>query len=231
MTVNPPAPQSQSGRAYDELRSNILRGEFGPREPLKPQDLADELGVSLAVVREALLRLVGEGLADRRPNRGFAVPDVGDHRWQEIAEARATLEPEVLRLAIDRGDLTWESGLRAAHHTLSRTPMRDGPGPQISEAWTHAHHQFHRALLEGCGNAVLLDTYERLWNLSELARRWSASATPGRDYLGEHAAMEEAALDRDADRAAAALRAHVLRTAAVLGGPDRREDEADAGDR
>lgn len=80
-----------------------------------PGCLAKEQGVSLAVVREALVRVVGEGLADRLPNRGFAVPAFSDRRWQEIAEARRTVEPVVLRMSIERGDIDWEARVRAAH--------------------------------------------------------------------------------------------------------------------
>ncbi|WP_205314757.1 hypothetical protein [Nonomuraea lactucae] len=49
--------------------------------------------------------MVGECLADRLPNRGFAVPPFSDGRWQEIAETRWTIEPVVLRMSIERGDV------------------------------------------------------------------------------------------------------------------------------
>ncbi|WP_432840186.1 FCD domain-containing protein [Dactylosporangium sp. CA-092794] len=51
----------------------------------------------------------------------------------------------------------------------------------------------------------------------ELARRWSAEGGPARDYVGEHRALEEAALARDADTAAALLERHVSLTVAGLG--------------
>lgn len=214
--MEPQAGVSPAARAYAALRGRILGGALAPEQPLRPQELADELGVSLAVVRESLLRLVGEGLADRNPNRGFAVPAAGPGRWEEISDARAAIEPATLRLAVERGDLAWEAGVRAAFHTLSRTPVHDGDGPAVTDAWSDAHHRFHRALLEGCGNAVLLETFERLWRQSELARRWSALASPATARLGEHAALEGAALARDADGAAAALTAHLRRTTAIL---------------
>jgi DNA-binding GntR family transcriptional regulator len=208
--------RSRSVRVHEALRAGVLTGRYVPEQPLKPQELANEHGVSLAVVRESLLRLVGEGLAVRFQNKGFAVPPVSAERWQEIAEARANTEPNMLRLAIERGDLAWEARVRAAHHTLSRTPLYDGDSTVVSEEWARAHHDFHRALLEGCGNSVLLDTFERLWDASELARRWSATASPGRDIAGEHEHLEHAALDRDPDAAADALARHLGATAAVL---------------
>jgi DNA-binding GntR family transcriptional regulator len=206
-----------SERLYASLRAAVLHGEFAPREPLKPQELATRHGVSLAVAREALLRLVGEGLADRLPNRGFAVPATGARRWQQIAEARATIEPATLRLAIERGDLDWEARVRAAHHRLAGTPPYEKDGDaHYSDAWAEAHRLFHRTLLEGSGNDVLLATFDRLWTDSELARRWSVSHTPRRDAATEHREIEEAALARDAERAADLLRRHLDRTAAGL---------------
>ena len=208
---------SEQVHAY--LRDAIMRGRHSPGEALKPQDIAKEQGVSLAVVREALVRLVGDGLADRLPNRGFAVPAFSDRRWQEVAEARRTVEPLVLRLSVERGDLDWEARVRATHHRLARTPaFAAGEGRYYSAEWAEAHRIFHRTLLEGCGNPVLLETFDRLWTASELARRWSAHRTPGRDHLAEHALLEGTALARDADAAAEALVRHLtLTTAGLIG--------------
>lgn len=173
--------------------------------------------MSLAVVREALVRVVGEGLADRLPNRGFAVPAFSDRRWQEVAEARRTIEPVMLRMSIERGDLDWEARVRAAHHRLVRTaPYAPEEGVNYTEAWAEAHRLFHRALLEGCGNPVLLETFDRLWTASELARRWSAHRRPDRDGEAEHRRLEETALARDADTAAEVLTRHLTMTAAAL---------------
>ncbi|MEV1024374.1 GntR family transcriptional regulator [Streptomyces sp. NPDC050264] len=223
MTDTPPHSPAPSGKqmlseqVHAHLRDAIMRGGFAPGDALKPQDLAREQGVSLAVTREALVRLVGEGLADRLPNRGFAVPSFSDRRWQEIAEARRTIEPVVLRMSVERGDVDWEARVRAAHHRLARTPaFVPEEGEYYTAAWAEAHRIFHRTLLEGCGNLALLDTFDRLWTASELTRRWSAHRDPDRDGAKEHHMLEEAALARDADTAAAVLVRHLTLTAAAL---------------
>ncbi|MEW9554935.1 GntR family transcriptional regulator [Nonomuraea sp. NPDC050783] len=216
-TADPSTKQMLSERVHARLHEAIMRGEHAPGAALKPQELARQHQVSLAVVREALVRLVGEGIAVRLPNRGFAVPDFSDRRWQEIAEARRTIEPAMLRLSIERGDLDWEARVRAAHHRLARTPAYlPEEGEHYSSAWSEAHRVFHRTLLDGCGNPVLLDTFDRLWTASELARRWSARRTPERDSLAEHRRLEEVALARDADTAAEVLARHLTLTAAGL---------------
>ncbi|WP_431915071.1 GntR family transcriptional regulator [Nonomuraea jabiensis] len=217
-TAGTSTKQMLSERVHTQLREAIMRGKYVPSEPLKPQELAQQHQVSLAVVREALVRLVGEGIAVRLPNRGFAVPDFSDRRWQEIAEARRTIEPVMLRLAIERGDLDWEARVRAAHHRLARTPayVPEDDSEYYSSAWSEAHRLFHRTLLEGCGNPVLLDTFDRLWTASELARRWSAHRIRDRDGAAEHRSLEEAALARDPDTAAEVLVKHLTLTVAGL---------------
>ena len=206
-----------------------MRGDYAPGIALKPQELAKEQGVSLAVVREALVRVVGDGLADRLPNRGFAVPAFSDRRWQEITEARRTIEPVMLRMSIQRGDVDWEARVRAAHHRLSRTPAYvPDEGEYYSGAWSEAHRLFHRTLLEGCGNPVLLDTFDRMWTASELARRWSAHRVPDRDHVGEHRQLEEAALAREADAAVELLSQHLTLTAAGLTGCTLHEPPEEA---
>ncbi|MEU9346035.1 GntR family transcriptional regulator [Streptomyces sp. NPDC048278] len=218
-TSAPAGKQMLSEQVYTHLRDAIMRGEHASGDALKPQDLAKQQGVSLAVVREALVRLVGEGLADRLPNRGFAVPAFSDRRWQEIAEARRTIEPIMLRMSIERGDVDWEARVRAAHHRLVRTPAYlPDEGEHYTGAWAEAHRLFHRTLLEGCGNRVLLETFDRMWTASELARRWSAHRNPDRDGADEHRRLEETALARDADTATGVLVRHLTQTAADLTG-------------
>ncbi|MEU3193034.1 GntR family transcriptional regulator [Streptomyces sp. NPDC006992] len=219
-TPDPSGKRMLSEQVYAHLRDAIMRGDHAPGDALKPQDLAKAQGVSLVVVREALVRMVGEGLADRLPNRGFAVPAFSDRRWQGIVEARQAVEPVMLRMSVERGDLDWEVRVRAAHHRLARTPEYiPDEGAHYSSAWAEAHRVFHRTLLEGCGNPVLLETFDRMWTASELARRWSAHRRPDRDGPLEHRQLEEAALTRDGDTAAALLVQHLARTANALVDP------------
>jgi DNA-binding GntR family transcriptional regulator len=144
------------------------------------------------------------------------VPEAGGVRWSVIAEARVAVEPTMLRLSIGRGDLEWETRVRAAHHRLAGTPPYEhDDDPHFSDAWAAAHHEFHRALLEGCGNDVLMDVFEQLWTASELSRRWSAASNPARDYLTEHHRLEQLALSRQREAAAEALVAHLAVTAVL----------------
>lgn len=204
--------RSPSERVYIAVHEAVMHGDVAPGESLRPQELATRHSVSLAAVREALLRLVGEGLAERHRNRGFAVPAIDADRWRRIAEARAAVEPAMLQLAIARGDLEWEARVRAAHHRLAGTPLpADDEDRQAADAWAEAHRTFHRTLLDACDNDVLLGVFDRLWAASELTRRWFVTRVADGEGDGhtEHAALEHAALERDSATATELLARHV----------------------
>src|SRR5260370_21819323 len=90
----------------------------------------------------------------------------------DLNEQRVFLEGQALRLAIERGDLAWESGVLAAHHRLANTPMLDPDTATLTDAWSEAHRDFHRVLVEACGSAWLLRFREVLSDQAERYRRW-----------------------------------------------------------
>jgi len=61
-------------RVYRELRRQLREGTRPPGAPLEPKVIGDELGTSFTPVRDALHRLVGEGLVDNPQHNGFSVP-------------------------------------------------------------------------------------------------------------------------------------------------------------
>lgn len=115
--------------------------------------------------------------------------------------------------------MAWEASAVATHHLLDRTPMTEPDDPRrVTDAWSEVHEDFHIALLSGCPNRRLLSIACSLRQEAELYRRWSVSLghEPDRDIAGEHRAILQAALDRDADLAAERLRDHIAHTAQLL---------------
>lgn len=204
---------------HDRVRSDILRGRWVPGERLQPAALTAEYGASTTVIREALTRLVGQKFVKLEPNRGFFVPQLREDELRDLTLVRCHMESLALGLSLERGDVTWESELIAAHHRLARMPRRlPGAPEETGEEWSAAHRAFHSKLVEGCGVPKLLEMCADLFDATELYRRWSAPATDqsSRDVEGEHAALLEAALARDVDTATARLRAHYEKTVEIL---------------
>ena len=168
--------------------------------------------VSQSVVREAPTRLAGQGLAVATPQRGCRVRKLSVKDIVGLTEARAAIEPVALRLAIERGDVLWESKIVAAHQFLERTPLVDDNG-KYREEWGVRHRDFHQALTAGCNNVRMQEVVLRLRDTAELYRRWWwALATDRRgDLAAEHRQLMDLTLARNADDALEALVHHIKR--------------------
>jgi len=199
---------------HGALRTDILFGRRLPGARLQLNDLAEQHGVSLSVVREAVTRLASEDLVEATPQRGFRVRPLSVDHLQDLTWVRVELETLALRQSIAKGDVSWEADLVAAHHRLAVTPMyfADGTG---NTDWMAAHGAFHAALAAAAGSPILERLRRQLYDASELYRYWSAHLPrhhTHRDVADEHKAIVDAALARDADRAVELLTQHLETT-------------------
>ena len=213
----PTAPATRTEQVYDVLRAELLNGGLHPGQKLKMVELTDRFGVSQSVVREALTRLTADGLLVATPQRGFRVRDLSIEDIAELTETRIQVESLALRLAVERGDLQWETGILAAHYRLERTPVTLADGT-VSEDWSTSHRDFHQALLTGCGNRRLESVVNSLRDSAELYRRWYWVLTDDhqRDLAREHRQLRELALARDAGQAIEVLTEHIDRAPSLL---------------
>lgn len=201
-----------------ELRAAILRGELEPGAKINLDHLKNRFGVSLSPLREAISRLVADGLVEAEDQRGFRITPVSRKNLAEITEMRADLEGLALGLSIDRADINWEGEVLSTLHRLDRID-RDPARPETVEAWETAHAAFHDALVSGCGRPMLRDICTRLHGLNDRYRRLLIrQGGGGRNVASEHAAIAEAAVGRNRDLAVALLRQHIQRTGTALAG-------------
>jgi len=218
--VGPAPAATNSRRAYLSIRADILACRVLPGSKLNIAALASELKVSLGAVREALSMLQSEALVVSEPQRGYTVSPISPKELDDITEARIGVEAMCLRASIARGDLAWESELVAAFHRLTRlSEAAEGRDLHLNDAWSRSHGDFHAQLAGACGNEWLLRFRTMLYQQSERYRRMSVPlAAAPRDVHGEHRAIFDAVLARDADRAVALLETHLRRTAAIVRG-------------
>jgi DNA-binding GntR family transcriptional regulator len=83
------------------IRERIIVGIYDRGTKLKQADLAEELGVSITPVREALLALEAEGYVRGLPHKGLEVPDIVPERLGEICDLRVTLERDLTVAALE----------------------------------------------------------------------------------------------------------------------------------
>ena len=189
---------------YVRLRSLILAGDLAPGSRLAQGDLARQLGTSTTPVREALRRLVGEGVVEFHQNRGFRTADLGLGDVLSRLEVRLIVEPGVAALAAERRT---DSRLKA---------MSDSTDREVSATDAAAAHdasrEFHLALARATGNQEVERVLESLW-ISEVGRRLMARRANDHDWRHDDVVEHRAILE--AIQGGRAVQAHQLMTAHI----------------
>lgn len=207
---------SRAAALTDDLRSAILRGVLAPNARLRLEELGASYGVSFSPVREALLRLCGEGFVVSEEQRGFRVAETSLQKLEEVITLRCVLEPLALRLSIERGDPKWEERLVAISHRLKRVEETPGLAP-YDEEWESVHRQFHQALIGGCDMPMLMHFSNVLHDQTDRYRRlYLKDRIPKRNVTREHSDILAAVLARDVDRACAFLLKHTQQTGVTI---------------
>ena len=203
---------------FDQLRGDLLGGVLEPGSKLAIEALAEHYETSATPLREALNRLVSDGLVERREQRGFVVAGISEQDLTEITKTRCWLEELALRESIAAHSIVWEEALVLAHHRLAKTPRSLSERRFLDNPeWEPLHRAFHRALISGCGSRWLLNFCDQLADQHHRYRRLSAPrAFAKRGVRSEHQQLLDSALAGRADEAAALLRAHFERTAKII---------------
>src|SRR5436190_12112051 len=219
-------PGSQIEGAYRRLRDDIISGTLAPSEKLRIGHLRRRYGMGASALREALSRLVSDGLAECEAQRGYWVSPVSRTELADITATRKVIEVEALRQSIELGTLEWEGRVVAATHSLERveTSMTEATG-DVMMGWERANRHFHMALISGCPSRWLLRFTELLYDQSQRYRHRTVlrRPIPRRGLSAEHSEIVEATLARAAERACATLARHIDNTAravdvAIFGG-------------
>lgn len=199
---------------YDTLREGLIWGRWRSGEQLKPQHLREELSCTSGVLREALLRLSGEGLVESVKNAGFRVASHDVETFREAAHLRLLLECEAAELAVKRGDFEWEMAVNTAHHNLAYVEGQMSSVDDITpfvQRWSKLDWTFHSAVLSACGSKLLMHSYRLIY---DTFRMYAAAQIENFGFLApgtidEHKAIFETAIQRDADGCIEAIKAHL----------------------
>ncbi len=185
------------------LLARILDGVYAPGDRLVEIQLAGELGVSQAPVREALRELETLRFVFSEPFKGTRVRGVSREEVVEIYPVRAALEGLAARLAAVglRGEVDplrdlFEAMLRAAE----AGDLREQVALDVA---------FHRRIVEAAGNRTLLETWASLRIEARTLITFLKADIDLLELAETHRPVLEALADRDPDRAETSLRRHV----------------------
>jgi DNA-binding GntR family transcriptional regulator len=206
-----PVPLRQS--VYEALVELIVAGALRPGQHLVESELARQLGVSRQPVREALHRLEAEGWIDLRPSQGAFVHVPTDDEVDQLLDVRELLEGATARLAARSATKDAVAALRATWREGAEAVESGDVARMVA-----ANNDFHAAVAELAGNAVLAELAE----IVERRVRWHyrrVAPARGRESWTEHAELVAAIEAGDEEHAGALARIHTERTRTAYHGP------------
>jgi DNA-binding GntR family transcriptional regulator len=192
----------------DRIRDAILEGTYKPGGRLIEMEIAGQLGVSRAPVREALAALEREGIIINAPRRGYMVIDFTDSDIDEIYSLRLLLEIGALRRAMsrftDEDIFKMQSVINrldeAAHHT-------NDPGPIVA-----LDLSFHEHICRRADHGRLLSA----WDSMRLQTKMLIGVTSRTHYQHPegpkelHQSILDAICGKDLENAESILTDHIL---------------------
>lgn len=209
--VSTPATTSKSEQAYAAIKASILGGEYSPGYRLVLAKIADDLGVSVVPVREAIRRLEAERFVVFERNVGATVAGIEPTEYLYTMQTLSIVEGAATALSaplISPADIARARRVNAL--------MRDCLEDFDPVRFTSLNLEFHSVLFEQCPNPHILDLVHRGWNRLQALRSSTFSYVPGRarESVAEHEALlaliETGAGADDVERAARAHRAATL---------------------
>jgi DNA-binding GntR family transcriptional regulator len=202
----------------DAVRTRVISGQLPAGTRIDQDALAAEFSVSRMPVREALRQLGAEGFVTIVPHRGAIVTALSPAEVEEIYEIRAALEGVAARHASQALTADDLDRLRKVLATMRNEKQID--------TWVALNAEFHNAINQASMRPRLLELIQRFREQSQpyirlYVQRLHKSAQARR----EHRAILDALADRDADRAEAAVRAHLVGTGRAVAAFARAADE------
>ena len=144
--------------AHAQLRDALLAGKFEPGTVLTLRSLALSFGTSITPVRDAVTRLVAQGVLQQGPRNSAIVPNVSRRELQDLTVVRCALEGRAAREAAAHRD---EATLRRLSERL--TTMQSLISARKLESYLEHHRKFHFGIYAMSGIPLLVETIENMW--------------------------------------------------------------------
>ena len=188
----------------ERLRANIVDGSLKPGSQLSEVELATTFGVSRGPVREALQRLVQEGLLHSEPHRGVFVPVLTDEDVRDVYVAREALESAAIRSIIS------SAMTDAAYDSLDRLVTRMGKAEAAGD-WAAVGNldlEFHVALVDASSSERLKRMFTTVISETRLCLGVLTADDARDDLVEEHRLICDAMKEGDTDQALSVLTRH-----------------------
>ena len=192
-------------QVVDAIRRAIIEGELGPGDQVNQAQIAAQLEVSRAVVREALAHLQEEGLIDNIPYRGTFVKKITHVFVEELFSVRSLLENFAVHRFVDHAK---EADFEALHTNVAETQVLSSASTRNESVSLDL--SFHYLIFSGAQHNVLLD----MWRSIETGLRLCLAQNHqiGEDIslrIGMHSSILQALEAKDAQLACELMEEHI----------------------
>ncbi|MDP2740377.1 MAG: GntR family transcriptional regulator [Pseudorhodobacter sp.] len=194
----PIAPQ-----LFRVLRHRIVHNDLRPGRRISETEIAREFGISRQPVREAFIKLAGEGLLAIMPQRGTIVCKI---RYAAVLDARflrEAIEADIVRILSAACDPEWIRDLRA-QIAAQRATMTERP-----EAFFGLDDRFHRTLAGAAGRNGAWLLIEGLKSQMDRVRFLSLARFPVPNLIDQHEAIVDRIEAGDVAGAELRIRGHL----------------------
>lgn len=202
-------PKSLSTYIYETLLERIATGKAAAGDRIVIDQIAEELGVSLIPVREALARLNAEGLVEHHMHRGYrvtAAPRTTDYR--DLFLARLVVESGAVRNSVGLVTPRDIEELRALNEEIAK--LRPGKTFRTYKRFLELNDEFHMRLVGLARSKTLTDLFSKLAYGSRIARDLQGRGVPDlAENVREHRAIIAALTAGNIEEAAHAAETHI----------------------
>lgn len=145
--------------AHAQLRDALLAGKFEPGTVLTLRALAESFGTSITPVRDAVTRLVAQGVLQQGPRNSAIVPNLSRKELADLTVVRCALEGRAAReAALQRHD---DATLRRLEERLAT--MQSLIQARKLESYLEHHRKFHFGIYAMSGIPLMVETIENMW--------------------------------------------------------------------
>jgi DNA-binding GntR family transcriptional regulator len=212
-------PRTSEAIAAAELRDLILRGDLAPGAKIRQEATAQQLGISLIPIREALKTLAAEGIVTYHPQRGYFVTDLPATAVADMYVVRDLLERKTEKLAISRMTAQDLTDMQKHLRDQARAVDEEDAVEMIA-----TNRRFHFVIFDRCENPWLTRFVTQLWDTLDpyrvvsYQRMWlrDPERHVPREILDEHERILAALKEPDARRALKLLEQHRTRSETFL---------------
>lgn len=202
---------SASDLVYAELRRRLMSGAFLPGERLREEHIANALDVSRTPVRNAIGRLVEDGLVVHEARRGAVAVGWLERDITEAFELRLLLEPYAARCAAQRANVEQIDTLELINTHMREAALSDDED-RIAQV-QHHNNRFHHALLTAAQSARVRNLVEALLDMPIIIGSfYFYSRDDMLSSVEQHHQIVAAIRAHDPDYAENAMRLHLAAT-------------------